>query len=100
MRYAKQGEASGPCTACFFGLHAACFGLHAAAGWRAAAATAMRGAARLPCAAAAAGSVSNFSHPALLTVSLLSVPTLDVSGFCYINDIVLAILELLKVHQR
>jgi len=27
---------------------------------------------------------------------LLSVPT----GFCYINDIVLAILELLKVHQR
>ncbi len=32
-----------------------------------------------------------------LTMScLLSVPT----GFCYINDIVLAILELLKVHQR
>ena len=25
---------------------------------------------------------------------------LQASGFCYINDIVLAILELLKVHQR
>lgn len=24
----------------------------------------------------------------------------EASGFCYINDIVLAILELLKVHQR
>ena len=36
----------------------------------------------------------------LLRVCLPSPPSLVPAGFCYINDIVLAILELLKVHQR
>ena len=33
-------------------------------------------------------------------MSLLTKHSLQASGFCYINDIVLAILELLKYHQR
>ncbi len=33
-------------------------------------------------------------------ITLWDVGTAQASGFCYVNDIVLAILELLKYHQR
>jgi hypothetical protein len=35
-----------------------------------------------------------------LFISPPRIPRLQASGFCYINDIVLAILEMLKYHHR